>query len=429
MRILLLIISVVIAVAAHAQKTDTVYTQEYLTKSTKFAWLTYGGDINFLGGGTTQQLRNGALQNTPFGAAFTPRLTIGGIHFWGYADFYVSFPLSFLSYQDIPDGLDDLEVYQGVETGVRVYPFPVEPQSLRPFVGISFRRLRFSQESEESDFNNGVPNYGRFTNPVQFGLTYTSDSWHLSLSGYYNFQNEFNYAITPTENAQVNLDPLSLNISLLRYIDTDQSLRNPRSVKKINENYQLLKQKNRLSAWFFGIGPSSALQVSKSPFLKEYYPYFHDNYSAAILPDFSLGRYFDKPDMNVGLTYRTYGEQYKGFDSKIDLWRHSAGVESVKFLFNWLGFVPFVGAAITYENLSATVDGIDYQEDKAALGFVFGWDIRVTKTGTGLLRTNLRYFPDLHMNIEGEKMMFDHLEFNFIQWVQFIGRKKALKGI
>jgi hypothetical protein len=167
--------------------------------------------------------------------------------------------------------------------------------------------------------------------------------------------------------------------------------------------------------------------MTKSPYLKENYRFFYDDYSASILPDLAFGRYFHKPDVNVNLSYRTYGDRYEGFDAEIQVRRHSVGVESVKFLFNYLGFVPFVGPIISYENLRTTVNGTDYRATKVAVGITFGWDIRVTKTGTGLLRTNLRYFPNLHMDVEGEKMMFDHLEFNFIQWVQFIGRKKALR--
>lgn len=30
--------------------------------------------------------------------------------------------------------------------------------------------------------------------------------------------------------------------------------------------------------------------------------------------------------------------------------------------------------------------------------------------------------PNLHLGVEGEKIMFDHLEFNFIQYVHYIGR-------
>lgn len=150
-------------------QTDSTYTLAYLDKSTRFAWLTYGGDINYLSGGTTQQLINGALVTTDFGSTLMPRLTFGGIHFWGHADFYVTFPLSFLTIQNVPNGLNELELYQGVETGMRLYPLKLQPKRFSPFLGISFRRLRFSQESSESNSSNGVPSYGRFIHPVQLG--------------------------------------------------------------------------------------------------------------------------------------------------------------------------------------------------------------------------------------------------------------------
>lgn len=420
------VLGILLSVSLYGQ-TDSVYTKEYLEKSTRFAWLTYGGDLNYLSGGTTQLLSDGLKQATDFGSTLMPRLTIGGIHFWGHADFYVTLPLSFLTLQDIPSGIKELEVYQGVETGMRLYPIKLQPKRLSPFLGISFRRLRFLQEAEESNSGNGVPSYGRFIHPVQFGVTYTSRKWHVSASGYYNYQNEFDYFISPTERAAVQLDPVSFNLSLLRYIDSDRYLRTPRAVGQINRDYGVLKDENLLSAWFFGIGPSSALQMTKSPYLEERFPFFYDDYSASILPDLSFGRYFHKVDANINLSYRTYGDRYEGFDTAIKTRRHSVGVEAVKFLFNYFGFVPFAGPILSYENLRTSVNGTEYSEDKLALGITFGWDIRVTKTGSSLLRTNLRYYPDLHMDIEGEKMMFDHLEFNFIQWVQFIGRRKALR--
>ncbi|MCI5054992.1 MAG: hypothetical protein MRY83_02725 [Flavobacteriales bacterium] len=410
----------------HGQQ-DSIYSHEYLDKSTRFAWLTYGGDLNFLSGGTTQQLVNGIKQTTNFGNTLMPRLTIGGIHFWGHTDFYVTIPLSFLTLQDIPNGLDKLEVHQGVETGFRLYPTKLQPQKLSPFLGISFRRFRYSQQSESNTNENGVPSFGRFTYPIQFGLTYTSDKWHISSSGYYNYQNEFNYFISPSETGLVELNPLSFNLSILRYIDSDRYMRTPKAVARINKNYEILKKENLLSSWFIGIGPSAALQISKSPFLKENFPFFHDDYSAAVLPDISFGRYFHQIDANANLTYRTYRDKHQGFDSKIQTRRHSIGIESVKFLFNYLGFVPFAGPILSYEKLNTSVNGTDYYDDKLALGITFGWDIRVTHTGTSLLRTNLRYYPNLNMEIEGEKMMFNHLEFNFIQWVQFIGRKNTLR--
>jgi hypothetical protein len=179
MRVFSLITGLLITINLYGQP-DSVYTQGYLDKSTRFAWLTYGGDLNYLSGGTTQQLINGTKQATDFGATVLPRLTIGGIHFWGHADFYVSFPLSFLTLQDVPRGLEDLEVYQGVETGMRLYPLKLEPRRVSPFLGISFRRIRFAQAAVESNSSNGVPGYGRIIYPIQAGLTYTTKQWHLS---------------------------------------------------------------------------------------------------------------------------------------------------------------------------------------------------------------------------------------------------------
>ncbi|MEL7146908.1 MAG: hypothetical protein AAFO69_11105, partial [Bacteroidota bacterium] len=386
MKYIFTLLSLMLTLDLMAQ-TDSVYTHSYLDKSTRFAWLTYGGDLNFLNGGTSQLLVNRSKQSVDFGSTITPRLTIGGIHFWGHADFYVTFPLSFMTLQSVPQGLDEFEVYQGVETGMRLYPMKLTRQAVRPFVGISFRRFRFSQEQENATNENGVPNYGQFIHPIQFGLTYTSDQWHISASGYYNYQNEFNYYISPTEQGRVSLDPVSFNISLLRYVDSDRHMRTKPVVGQINRDYKLLKEKGLLSSWFWGLGPSAALQISKSAYLGENFPFLYDNFSVAILPDVSFGRYFNRLDANVNLTFRSYSDRFEGFNTEIRTRRHSIGVESVKFLFNYLGFVPFVGLAVSHESLKTTVDRVDHFRNVVAMGVTFGWDIRVTKTGSSLLRT------------------------------------------
>jgi hypothetical protein len=132
--------------------------------------------------------------------------------------------------------------------------------------------------------------------------------------------------------------------------------------------------------------------------------------------------------MNIGLAARSMGFKTEAFDHKIKMNRNVISLEAYKFLFDYHGFVPFVGTMFSLENLNVNENGIKKSETKPALGIVFGWDIRVTKTGTSLLRTNLRYTPNLNLKIEGEKMMFDHLEFNFIQWVHFLGRGKVYKA-
>ena len=147
-RLALLFFSLCSLFSAQAQVDTTVYTQEYIDRSTKFAWFTLGGDILMLPGG-----------DTSFGYTLSPRVTRGGIHFWGHADFYVTFPLSFLSLQNKPDFFDQLSYSQGIETGMRVYPLKLQPQRVSPFVGISFRNLSYQHTLDEDEYPVESPRY------------------------------------------------------------------------------------------------------------------------------------------------------------------------------------------------------------------------------------------------------------------------------
>jgi hypothetical protein len=406
-------------------QTDTVYSMKYIDRSTRFAQLTLGGDLLILTSGQTDFPKNGLIRNVGYGNTVIPRLSIGGLHFWEHADFYVSFPLSFLAIANQPADVEDAVNLEGIETGARVYPWKIKPNSLRPFVGISFRLKEFSLGPKSRDFIHGYPVFQKMTNPLQVGVTYASKKHLISVSAYYNSLQRADTYVAPNQVGNTTFKTWSLNVSLVRYWDSDRNMRNKSSVRQLNVMDSLLRKEKRMSAWYWGIGPSAGLQMSQSEFLKETYPYLYNDNANGIMPDITFGRFFEKPDMNIGLSYRTLGSTLKGFDTEVRLRRHSFMIEAYKNLFNYLGFVPFVGVTGSIENLTTTVNGFAYAETKPAIGVIFGWDIRVTKTGTSLLRTNLRWIPDLHMTIDSKKMMFNQLEFNFIQWVQFIGRKKA----
>lgn len=398
------------------------YSLEYLDKSSRFAWLTLGGDLNILTGGSSSFQSAGTLQEFNWSHTLTPRLTIGGIHFWGHADFYVTFPLSFLTWQDRPAVMGDLSVQQGVETGARLYPWKLESGKLRPFAGISFRRFVFSQEQEGSPYTNGAPRFGRFIYPWQFGLSYTTKKWIFSASSYYQRLDRFDYYLSPTQQARVNLQPWSLNFSILRHIDSDARVRSKRAHQAINQEFNRLKEAGKLSAWFVGLGPSAALQMGRSSYLEQNYPYLAEDNATSVFPEVSAGRYFYKGDFNLNLAYRNYGYRYQGYDQEIATHRHSLGVEGTKYLFNYLGFAPYVGPILSYEWLKAEINGTNYRDQQWRWGITFGWDIRVIQTGNSLLRTNLRYYPQLDLDLDGGSFAFNHLEFNFIQYIYFFGR-------
>jgi hypothetical protein len=410
-----------IAPLTHAQ--DSAYTARYLERSTKFAWTTLGGDVLTLTGGNTEFWRGNQRQQTSFGPSFIPRLTIGGVHFWGHTDFYVSFPLLFLALQDRPAGLAEFSYLQGIETGAKLYPWRLRPQALRPFVGISMRLLSFSHQPEGSPYQH-APNYQKMMAPVQAGLTYATAKYLISATAHYQSLQQMNYTIAPGQQGRTEFAPLSFQVSFLRYWDTDRSMRTRSGIAQENLKHELLEKERRFSAWYWGLGPSAGLQMSRSEWLQNSYPYLYDDFLGGFMPDVTFGRFFAQPDLNLGLSYRTLGARMRGFDTQLRFRRHSFMLEGYKNLFNYLGFVPFVGLTASVEHLRTTVDGRLHQTTKPALGLIFGWDIRVTKTGTNLLRTNLRWIPGLYQRIDGQKMMFDSLEFNFIQWVQFIGRKK-----
>ena len=399
---------------------DSVYTTSYLKKSTRFAATTLSVDVLALGGG-----RVGPA--TDFSNTFVPRVSIGGIHFWGHADFYVTFPLSFAALHQPPTGVESLTYRAGIETGLRVYPWAIKPRSVRPFVGFSRRLLTYSKELADVDYGYGAAVYQRTISPWQLGMTYTTSRYIISLSAYYQHFQEANYFVSPSQQSRVRFDPWALNLSFSWYWDTDKGYATQESVAQLNAMYNILKKENKLSSWYWGIGPSAALQMSRSSFFEINLPYLAGDFIGGITPDITFGRFFDKPDMNVGLSFRAYRDRVQAFGDDIRLYRQSFMLESYKNLFDWLGFVPFVGATASVERLGATINGERYLEVKPALGFIFGWDIRVTKTGTSLLRTNLRYIPNLHLNVEADQIMFDHLEFNFIQYVTFIGRKKVYR--
>jgi hypothetical protein len=403
---------------------DSVYTYKKLNKSLSFAQMTMGGDVLGLTGGTILQ----GDKTQSFGLTTQPRFTIGGMHFWGHADFYVTFPLG-LRLQGKNDFSNKFKNIEGVETGLKIYPIALRPGRVSPYIGISFQPYQFGYQAVGKDYKEGYAKQENFITPVQLGLTYTTKKLLITAGMRYNWKTKFNYYESPTQIREVNINPVNFSIGILRYFDTDKGIGSPKQIKQENIKYYLLKKNNKLSTWYYGVGPSSALQMSKSPFFEKKYPFLHnDMLNSFLLPDVTFGRFFSKIDMNIGLAARSMFFKTGAFDTNIKMNRNVLSLEAYKFLFDYHGFVPFVGPMFSLENLNVNVNGIKTNETKPALGVIFGWDIRVTKTGTSLLRTNLRYTPNLNLKIEGEKVMFDHLEFNFIQWVHFFGRGKVYQA-
>jgi hypothetical protein len=403
---------------------DTVFTEAYMKRSTDFASMTFGGDGLILTGGRLDTKG----KNIALPSQFSPRLTIGGLHYWGHADFYVHFPLG-INVGNDPISSKDYTNIEHVECGFKYYPLALKKSTLRPYIGMSFQPVIFKYTEENTTYKYGGAKHSQFISPFQIGMTYASEKYLFSLGGRYNWRNKFDYYINPSQTVSTSINQWNFNFGVHRYIDTDRSYSSKTGVDQVNKKLHILKKENAQSAWYWGFGASTTLELSKSPYLKNRLPYLANQMSNSfIVPELSFGRFMNGIDMNINASARYMAWSIKAFDTKVNMNRSSLAIELQKNLFRWRGFVPFIGPSVNVDYINFNHDQvIKESKSKIAAGVVFGWDINLTNVESSLLRTSLRYMPGYNLKVAGDKVMFDHLEFNFIQFVKFIGRDNVYK--
>ncbi len=217
----------------------------------------------------------------------------------------------------------------------------------------------------------------------------------------------------------------------INYMIETTSFANADEYKRANEEFG---SSNQLGL-FLAIGPSSAFPMASSSYLTDHYPFLNDKSFPTIFPDMALGYHFTKSDWITALSYRPMRQLRRAYGIEADIHRHSIIAEAYKFIGDYHGFVPYVGAGISYEKLKFELDDplastAPISENKVAPAVVIGWDIRPSVKGDWwILRTNLRYYPTLKIELGDEYMSLQHLEFNFIQFVFYPQRLKRFKAI
>lgn len=357
-----------------------------------------------------------------------PRLTIGALHFWGHADLYVTFPIGG-TFTRRPDGEPTANYDTGIETGARIYPWRLEAGKVRPFAGLAFNAATFRQFTAGGQ--SDAPSYIRSILPLQLGLTVATQRSLIEAGIAYRTNASFNYYIDRLTTARVSVPSAWFWLGIKRYFDTTLS------AEKDYAHTQRLEQRmtkhNRLSGLSLAIGPSAAFFTRPSAYNVETRPYIKP-YSVNIFPEFGIGYYYQPKEVHVNLAYRQNQGGKSGFGIEQTLRRRSLALEVYRFLGDYHGFVPFIGPLLSVENL--TVDETDNMTNTAVKrtgaalkpGITFGWDIRPTKLESFVLRTNLRYTPNLNVVMPtGRTVAFDQLEFNFIQVVWYPGMRKNIR--
>jgi hypothetical protein len=338
-------------------------------------------------------------------------LIIGGTHFWGHADFYVLFPLSSLGKADFSSG---------VETGMKIYPWRIENNKIRTFIGSSINSIRFQQ-------GDGVT-LARTTYPIHTGFTFNRGQYLIDMGFSYVIKNEFDYYLNTTYSKIINTHNLWFNFGFKLMLETTLGAEKSWKDGKTERITTSLAEKGRLNNFSIAIGPSSTNFTAKSTFNDEIYPFLDNHKFANIFPEFGFGYYWHKPDIQINISYRNIKDELKAYGYQQKSYRKAITLEGYKFMSDYHGFAFFMGPAISHEALKSELTFGNSVLSKGLFngikpGITIGWDIRPNRIQALLLRTNLRYFPNLKVNMDnGKTISLDNLEFNFIQLVVYPGR-------
>jgi hypothetical protein len=189
-----------------------------------------------------------------------------------------------------------------------------------------------------------------------------------------------------------------------------------------------LSNKHRLKGFTLVMGPSASFFSKASPHNQSIAPYLYNHQVTNVFPEFCLGYYLYKPDLQFNISYRNMKSELSAYGFIQLAKRRALTFETYKFVCDYNGFDVFIGPALSYEWLSVietNQSAITYSEKYHGIkpGITFGWDIRPNNLQMFYLRTNLRYFPNMNVKMNDNKdVSFDQLEFNFIQLVFFPGR-------
>lgn len=402
------------------------YAQVYIEKQTRhrFAQLNLGLDIQSGMGGSTKYLDPlGRLQTMSLVNSYAPRLLIGGTHFWGHADFYIAIPLFSTT---LKANNQEVTAFRGVETVFKYYPLRIEHNKVRLYIGTSLAPFYFEQVNSNFTYSSG-PELNHTSFPLLGGFTFNSKNHLFDLGLAWNYQSEQAYYIARDQVATITTPPFYATLSYRFMLETTLSAEKDWESGRTAEVTGILAERGQLNNLYIGAGISSAIWLTPSDYNEANRPYI-GRYSTSIMPDFTLGYYLHKPDLNLALGYRKYGSSTSTYGAIQQVNRTSFLFEATKYLFDFHGFVPFVGPSISYEHLSFQEDfegqqTINAEQRKRGYGLTFGWDIRPNRIQTWILRTNLRWNPKLLLEVEpGANVAFDNLEFNFIQLIVYPGR-------
>jgi len=406
---------------------DSIIGQPYVTGGNtryRFAQTTIGIDYRFyLNYGSESSTLNssGAIEKFKLKNQDEVRLIIGATHFWGHADFYVAFPITSI-------GKSGFETE--IELGAKYFPWRIESGKVRPYIGSGIITGQYYQDRGASQIRNLYPITG--------GFVFDYKNHLFELGAGFIFNNKENYYISPVTSVQIKTQPFWISLCYKFMIDLTMSQEKNWLSGKTKKLTDSLTPKHRLDGITIAIGPSSTFYLRSSPHNKNIAPYIDNHKITNFYPEFAIGYYLSKLNLQAGFAYRSVNNKIEAYNFSQKVMRKALTFEICKFVCDYKGFDPYIGPAVSYEWLNVietNSSGITLNQKYEGVkpGITFGFEIRPTKLMFIYVRSNLRYFPNLKVKMNDSKYVYlDQLEFDFFQVVFFPQRigigKKAKAG-
>jgi outer membrane protein W len=412
--LLLLLIVTFMGELGYSQK-DTIKQSRF-----DFATTTIGFGFNYSNSGNVKYVdANNQVQNFDLDHQFYPILYFGGLHFWNSTELYFALPFGQLISKN---ATNEVKVMNNLSSvfGIKYYPWKINNNSFRPFVGMEISGLNYEHQSNNESFDGVLRT--KIVYPIQGGFSWRKDKLLLDFKVLYNYENEFEYYISQNQSATISTPSMYYSVGMKFLLDGTKSIESYHYSGKEKKDYELLKSKNLLNSFYIGVGPSTSFFTQSSEYNSEVRPFLHSPLNSNVFLDLGLGYFYEPLNAFAGIAYRNMKSNSKAYGYKQNLVRESLTLEFNKFLFDYQGFVPYLGIGISYEQLEFTENqqGTVSITEEANLWrpvFVFGWDILPTKLEYMTLRTNLRYTPNLNIDLNGYSIPNSQLEFNIIQLV------------
>ena len=376
---------------------------------------------------TGQQITANGISSFDHSASINPYINWGAFHFWGHAEFYVSFPVGQLLLK--PDENVGYSLSHSTVTGARYLPLAYENKKLRPYVGAAWSASLFKQTIKPDE---DQPLISKDFNLVpDAGLVYGSDNLSFRLGAKYHNNNEWEYALSKSQFATISTPKLNLQFGIIYTyegsrkveLETQEKWNNYERTSKIGA------ATSKVGDFFVGAGPSNSFSLNKSEYNQSMLPYLNNKQVSNLYVDISAGYQFHKPGMFAAVSYRNPKYNNEAYGSTQQIEKTAIALEAVKYFKDYTGFVPYIGLNASYDKLTYTESSengdISITKESIEPGITFGWDIVPGKTDEALiLRTNLRWYPLSEFEVNGNTFNFNQLEYNLIQAVFYPGRRK-----